>query len=400
MKILVINSGSSSIKYQLLDMENDSVLASGVIECIGLEQGILTHKKAPDTDAAIKIVVEQPIPDHAVGMHLAVDALTHPEHGVITDASEIDGVGHRIVHGGEKFTTPMLVDQSVIDGIREVADLAPLHNLAHLTGIEVAQSIFKCKHVTVFDTAFHQTMPAKAYQYAIPYEIYEELHVRRYGFHGTSHKYVARRTAELLGKPAEDLNIITVHLGNGSSLAAIQGGKCIDTSMGMTPLAGVIMGTRSGNVDPAVLKFIAEKKGLSIQEVEEMLTKRSGLVGICGMSDMRDIHSAIEKGDERAKLALDMVCHRVRQYIGAYWAELGRVDAIVFTAGIGENDDIVRLGVLKGMEPMGVILDEAANAKRAGEWARISTPESKVDVLVVRTNEELEIARETVKFVK
>ncbi|MBU1002326.1 MAG: acetate kinase [Proteobacteria bacterium] len=400
MKILVINSGSSSIKYQLLDMDSNSALASGVIECIGLEQGMLTHKKHPDTDAALKIVIEQSIPDHAVGMHLAVAALTHPEHGVITDASEVDGVGHRVVHGGEKFTAPVLIDATVIEGIKEVSDLAPLHNPAHLTGIEVAQSIFKdCGHVAVFDTAFHQTIPAKAYQYAIPYEIYEELHVRRYGFHGTSHKYVARRTAELLGRPAEDLNIITVHLGNGSSVAAIQGGKCIDTSMGMTPLAGVIMGTRSGNVDPSVLKYIAEKKGMTIQEIDEMLTKRSGLVGICGMSDMRDIHAAIAKGDARAKLALDMACHRVRQYIGAYWAELGRVDAIVFTAGIGENDDVVRLESVRGLEPMGLVLDEAANAVRPGEWSRISAPESKVEVLVVRTNEELEIARETVALV-
>jgi len=399
MKILVINSGSSSIKYQLLNMDNDTVLASGVIECIGLEQGILTHKKLPDSSEAMKIVVEQPIPDHAVGMHLAVDALTHPVHGVIKDASEIDGVGHRIVHGGEKFTTPLIVDKTVTDGILEVAPLAPLHNYAHLTGIEVAQSFFKCPHVTVFDTAFHQTMPAEAYQYAIPYEIYEELHVRRYGFHGTSHKYVSKRTAEILGKPAEDLNMITVHLGNGSSLSAVRGGKCVDTSMGLTPLAGVIMGTRCGDIDPAIMKFVAEKKGMTVQQIDEMLTKRSGLHGICGMSDMRDIHAAAEKGDERAKLANDMLCHTVRRFIGAYWAELGHVDAIVFTAGIGENDDVVRAGSLKGMEPMGVVLDAEANSKRAGEWMRISAPESKVDVLVVRTNEELEIARETLKLI-
>lgn len=399
MKILVINSGSSSIKYQLLDMENGSALASGVVERIGLDMGTLTHKKLPDTDAATKTVIEEPIPDHVAGMHLVVKMLSDAEHGVITDAKDIDGVGHRVVHGGEKFSAPVLIDEAVIEGIREVSGLAPLHNPANLTGIEVAQSIFShCGHVAVFDTAFHQTIPAKAYQYAIPYELYEELGVRRYGFHGTSHKYVARRAAELLEKAPEDLNIITVHLGNGSSISAVEGGKCIDTSMGMTPLAGVIMGTRSGNVDPAVLRFIAEQKGMSIQEVDDMLTKKSGLVGICGMSDMRDIHAAIEKGDERAKLALDMACHRVRQYIGAYWAELGRVDAIVFTAGIGENDEHVRMGALKGMEPMGVVIDEDVNNQRHGEWARISTPESKVDVLVVRTNEELEIASETVEL--
>ena len=399
MKILVINSGSSSIKYQLLDMENGSALASGMVERIGLEEGVLTHKKLPDTDAATKTVIKEPIPDHAAGMHLVVKMLSDPEHGVIADASEVDGVGHRVVHGGEKFTAPVVVDDAVIEGIREVSALAPLHNPANLVGIEVAQSIFAdCGHVVVFDTAFHQTIPAKAYQYAIPYELYEELGVRRYGFHGTSHKYVARRSAELLEKDQADLNLITVHLGNGSSIAAVKNGKCIDTSMGMTPLAGVIMGTRSGNVDPAVLRFIAEKKDMSIQEVDDMLTKKSGLVGICGMSDMRDIHAAIDKGDERAKLALEMVCHRVRQYIGAYWAELGRVDAIVFTAGIGENDDEVRRIVLEGMEPMGVEIDLDVNKTRPEEWMRISTPGSKVDVLMVRTNEELEIARETVEL--
>jgi acetate kinase len=370
-----------------------------VVERIGLEEGVLTHKKLPDTEAATKTVIKEPIPDHAAGMHLVVKMLSDPEHGVIADASEIDGVGHRVVHGGEKFSAPVIIDDAVVEGIREVSALAPLHNPANLTGIEVAQSIFPdCGHVAVFDTAFHQTIPAKAYQYAIPYELYKELGVRRYGFHGTSHKYVARRSAELLGKDQADFNVITVHLGNGSSIAAVENGKCIDTSMGMTPLAGVIMGTRSGNVDPAVLRFIAEKKDMSIQEVDDMLTKKSGLVGICGMSDMRDIHAAIAKGDERAKLALDMVCHRVRQYIGAYWAELGRVDAIVFTAGIGENDDEVRRIVLEGMEPMGVEIDLDVNRTRPEEWMRISTPGSKVDVLMVRTNEELEIARETVEL--
>ena len=399
MKILVINSGSSSIKYQLLDMDNGSALASGVVERIGLEEGVLTHKKLPDTDAATKTVIKEPIPDHVAGMHLVVKMLSDPEHGVIVDASEISGVGHRVVHGGEKFSAPVVIDATVVEGIREVSALAPLHNPANLTGIEVAQSIFTdCGHVAVFDTAFHQTIPAKAYQYAIPYDLYEELGVRRYGFHGTSHKYVARRSAELLEKDQADFNVITVHLGNGSSIAAVENGKCVDTSMGMTPLAGVIMGTRSGNVDPAVLRFIAEKKDMTIQEVDDMLTKKSGLVGICGMSDMRDIHAAIDKGDERAQLALDMLCHRVRQYVGAYWAELGRVDAIVFTAGIGENDAEVRRIVLEGMEPMGVAVDIEENKKRPDEWMRISTPGSKVDVLMVRTNEELEIARETVEL--
>ncbi|WP_028587613.1 acetate kinase [Desulfocurvus vexinensis] len=401
MKILVINSGSSSIKYQLLDMPAGNPMASGVVERIGLDMGTLTHKKHPGTEAEAKTVIERPIPDHATGMKLVTDILADPEHGVIRDTSEIDGVGHRVVHGGERFAAPALVDDTVVAGIREVSPLAPLHNPGALAGIEVARALFpKVGHVVVFDTAFHQTIPQSAYMYALPYELYEELGIRRYGFHGTSHKYVSRRAAELLGRPVEELNLITVHLGNGSSVTAVQGGKSIDTSMGMTPLAGVIMGTRSGNIDPAVISFLAERKGMSIQEVNDLLTKKSGLVGICGMSDMRDIHAAREKGDARAQLALEMVCHRIRMYIGAYWAELGRVDAVVFTAGIGENDPEVRLGSVSGMEPLGLTLDREANARRAGEWMRISTPDSPVQVLVVRTNEELEIARETMEILR
>ncbi len=404
MKILVINSGSSSIKYQLLDMETGGVMASGVVERIGLEQGVLTHKKFPGTDAEAKVVIEEPIADHTAGMKLVTGILADAEHGVITDASEIDGVGHRVVHGGEKFAAPVRIDEEVIAAIKDVSRLAPLHNPANLTGIEVARSIFpNVGHVAVFDTAFHQTIPQSAYMYALPYAMYKELGIRRYGFHGTSHKYVARRTAEILGKPVEELNLITVHLGNGSSVTAVRGGKSVDTSMGMTPLAGVIMGTRSGNIDPAVISFLAEEKGMSIEEVNELLTKKSGLVGICGMSDMRDIHAAIEKGGEEgrlAQLALDMACHRVRMYIGAYWAELGRVDAVVFTAGIGENDPAVRLGSVGGLQAMGLDIDEAANDARPGEWMRISKPESPVEALVVRTNEELEIARETVEILR
>lgn len=396
MKILVINSGSSSIKYQLFDMASDAVLASGVVERIGLEMGTLTHKRLPDTPEESKHKFEQPIPNHEVGMELVIDKLTADDTGVIKDTSEIEGVGHRIVHGGEKYTTPMLVDDEVKRGIEEVAPLAPLHNPGHLSGINVAQRLFpNAGHVVVFDTAFHQTMPAHAYTYALPYEMYEDLHVRRYGFHGTSHRYVAGRAAELLERPLEDLNLITVHLGNGSSITAIKGGKVIDTSMGLTPTGGVIMGTRTGNIDPTILGFIAREKGMSIDELDEMVTKKSGLEGICGMSDLRDIHAAVEKGDERAKLALDMLCHRVRQYIGAYMAELGHIDGIVFTAGIGENDDIVRYHSISGLDAFGISIDAEANSKRPGEWMRISTEDSRTPVFVIRTNEELAIAQQT-----
>ncbi|WP_462326811.1 acetate kinase [Desulfobaculum sp.] len=396
MKILVINSGSSSIKYQLFDMAADTVLASGVVERIGLDMGVLSHKRYPDTDQESKSVFEQPIADHEVGMELVIEKLVSKEIGVITDTSEIEGVGHRIVHGGEKYTTPMIVTEEVKKGIEEVAPLAPLHNPGHLAGINVAQRLFpNAGHVVVFDTAFHQTMPPHAYHYALPYEMYEELHVRRYGFHGTSHRYVAGQAAELLERPLDELNLITVHLGNGSSVTAIKDGKCIDTSMGLTPTGGVIMGTRTGNIDPTILGFIAREKGMTIDELDEMVTKKSGLQGLCGMSDLRDIHAACEKGDERAQLALDMLCHRVRQYIGAYMAELGRVDGIVFTAGIGENDDIVRAKTLSGLENFGIELDAEANAQRPGDWMRISTESSRTPVFVIRTNEELAIAQHT-----
>ncbi|NJB68584.1 acetate kinase [Desulfobaculum xiamenense] len=400
MKILVINSGSSSIKYQLFDMAARSVMASGVVERIGLDMGSLTHKRYPGTPDESKSVFEQPIPDHEVGMELVIEKLIDANIGVIHDTSEIDGVGHRVVHGGEKFTTPMLVDDTVKKGIEEVAPLAPLHNPGHLAGINVAQRLFpNAAHVTVFDTAFHQSIPPHAYHYAVPYELYEELHVRRYGFHGTSHHYVAKRAAQLLGRPLDELNLITVHLGNGSSITAIKKGKSYDTSMGLTPTGGVIMGTRSGNIDPAIIGFLAREKGMDIQQIDDLLTKKAGLQGICGMSDMRDIHAAREKGDVRAQLALDMACHRVRMYIGAYMAELGHVDGVIFTAGIGENDDIVRYNSISGLEEYGIVIDAEANAKRPDEWMRISTDDSRIPVFVIRTNEELEIALQTMDLI-
>lgn len=400
MKILVINCGSSSIKYQLFDMDSDIVMASGAIERIGLDMGIMSHKRNPDTDDEQKFKFEQPIPNHEVGMELVISKLTAEDTGVIHDTAEIAGVGHRIVQGANLFSDPVLVNDEVKAAIEKVAPLAPLHNYAHLAGINVAQRLFpNAGHVVVFDTAFHQTIPAHSYVYGVPYEMYEKHQVRRYGFHGTSHRYVTKRFAQLLGKKPEDCNIITVHLGNGSSLTAVKGGKSIDTSMGLTPTGGVIMGTRTGDIDPTILGYLARTEGMTIDELDEMVTKKSGLEGICGMSDLRDIHAAVDEGNERAKLALDMLCHRVRLYIGGYMALLGHVDGIVFTAGIGENDDIVRHDVLCGMEELGIKLDVEANSKRAGEHMRITAEDSRIPAFVIRTNEELEIAQQTVSVI-
>ncbi len=396
MQILVINSGSSSLKYQLLDVKQEKALAAGVVERIGLEDGVQNHKVAPDTDKEEKITLKNNIKDHKQAMQMMVEALTHKDYGVIQDAGEVDGVGHRVVHGGELFSAPTVIDEKVLQGIKQTANLAPLHNPPALVGITVAQSFFNhCRHVAVFDTAFHQTIPPHGYHYGIPYELYKEVGIRRYGFHGTSHKYVVKRTAQLLEKDVEDINLITVHLGNGSSITAIKKGKSIENSMGMTPLQGVIMGTRCGDLDPGLIRYIAEKKDMTIQEVEDLLTKESGLTGLCGKSDLRDIHEAVAKGDKRAKLAVDVLCHHICKYIGAYWAILGHIDAIVFTAGIGENDEIIRAGSLKPLEAFGITLNMEINDKRPGEWACISQEDSKVKVLVVRTNEELEIARQT-----
>jgi acetate kinase len=343
MNVLVINSGSSSIKYQLLDMANGSVLATGLVERIGEGTGRIKHKNAPDSAHETESVRELPIPDHKTGMQLAAELLTEPGKGVVKNTSDIDAVGHRIVHGGEYFSEPALVDDSVVEKIREVSPLAPLHNPGHIVGIEESRKLFPgIPQVVVFDTAFHQTMPSEAYIYALPYEYYSELKVRRYGFHGTSHRFVAKETAKLLGKPLSECNIITLHLGNGCSMAAVRGGKCVDTSMGLTPLAGLMMGTRCGDIDPAILAYLASQKGLSINEMDQVMNKQSGLKGVCGSNDMRDVHAMREKGDARAQLAFDMFCYRIKHYIGAYYAVLGRVDALAFTAGIGENDEHVR----------------------------------------------------------
>ena len=395
-KILVINCGSSTIKYQLFNMDTKEVLCSGLVEKIGEAISRITHKKFPDTDKATKTVIEERFPTHAEGMKKAVEMMMTGDTAVITDINEIGGVGHRIVHGGSYFK-PMIVTPEVVENLRKVIPLAPLHNPGHLIGIQVAQEIFpNATHVVVFDTAFHQTMPAEAFMYPLPYEIYEKYAVRKYGAHGTSHKYVARRAAELLGKPLDQTNLITCHIGSGSSICAIKNGKCIDTSMGLTPLDGLMMGTRCGSIDPATVGFLMRNAGLDIDAVDKMMTKQSGLLGICGVNDMRDVHAQIADGNEKAKLALDMLTYRIRGFIGNYFAQLnGQLDALVFTAGVGENDEIVRREVVNGLTGLGFKLNEEENNKRAGEYALISAPDSKFPIYVIRTNEELEIANET-----
>ena len=401
MKILVINCGSSSFKYQLIDMTNQQPLCSGLVERIGDTVGNLIHKKAPGTDAEAKHALQQPFKDHTAGMEAVMKLLVDGQWGVIGDLKEIAAVGHRVVQGGEALQKSCIVGDVEKKTIQEQAALAPLHNPANLQGIEVAQKLLPhAPSVAVFDTEFHATMPPHAYMYALPYELYEELRIRRYGFHGTSHRFVAEGAAAFLNKPFDQFNCITCHLGNGSSIAAVANGKCVDTSMGMTPLAGVVMGTRCGDIDPAIAVFIAEHKGLTLAEVDNLLNKQSGFKGICGQNDMRDIHSACAKGDTKAQLAVDMVSYSIRKYIGAYFAALGRVDAIIFTAGIGENDNIVRAKVCNGLTAFGVELDAAQNDVRSGNVRAITTKNSKVPVLVVPTNEELAIAKATESLIK
>ncbi len=396
MKILVINAGSSSIKYQLLDMTDESVMASGLVERIGSDKATLSHKKFT-TGKEEKTVLEQKIADHKEGMHLVVNMITSAETGVIKSKDEITAIGHRIVQGGEDFSSSVLITDEVKKVIEENKPLAPLHNPANLIGVSVAEELFPgLPNVAVFDTEFHQTMPPKSYLYPLPYDLYKELKIRRYGFHGTSHKYVAKNVAKAMGKAPEDINVITVHLGNGGSISAVEKGKCIDTSMGMTPLAGVMMGTRCGDIDPAIPNYIAEQKNLSLDEVDTILNKKSGLLGICGMNDMRDIHGAAAKGDEMAILALEMFVHRVKKYIGGYTAILGNVDAIVFTAGIGENDNIARADICANLQGLGIDIDLAANDERSSDPKKISTAASKVELWVIPTNEELQIAQDTV----
>ena len=400
MKILVINAGSSSCKYQLLEMDGHKVLASGLAERIGQGgTGKLTHKIAPDTDKEEKIVREAAFPTHVEAMELVISLLTDKDKGVIRDKSEIYGIGHRVLHGGESVTDPVRVDERVKQIIDECAVLGPLHNPANLMGINVAEKLFPgVPNVAVFDTEFGMGMPKEAFMYGLPYELYEELRIRRYGFHGTSHKYIAHKTAEYLGKPLKELRSITMHLGNGSSMSCVKDGKCFDTSMGLTPLEGLIMGTRCGSIDPAIVPFVMEKKGLTPAEADTLMNKKSGLLGLCGYTDMRDVHAQEEKGNERAKLACAMLVRSIRKTLGAYFFLLGgKVDAMVFTAGIGENDNLVRTRVCEGLENFGIKLDAKENDTRKPGARTISTPDSKVPVLIIPTNEELQIAPATVE---
>jgi len=401
MKFLVINSGSSSIKYQVIEMATESVLATGLVERIGEAVGRLKNTFFPGTERERESVLEQAIPDHDHGMRLVIALLTDREQGIIGDTSEITAIGHRVVHGGEDFRESARITPAILDAIKRNIPLAPLHNPANLDGIRVAMEIFPAvPQVAVFDTAFHQTMPPHAFMYALPYRLYEEDRVRRYGFHGTSHRFVASECARLLGKPLTECNLITVHLGNGCSMTAIAGGVSVDTSLGLTPLEGLVMGTRSGDIDPALHLFLKQNKGMDLESIDALLNKESGLKGLCGLNDMRDIHQAVAAGDKRAALALDVQTYRNRKYLGAYMAVLGRVDAIVFTAGIGENDAIVRAESLKGLEAFGVRLDPEKNSQRAKAARCISSPDSTIKVYVIPTNEELAIAREAANVVK
>ena len=396
MKILVLNCGSSSLKYQLIDMEGEKVLAKGLVERIGIEGSRIKHTKT-GLDAVTR---EVPFPDHSAAIKYVLDILVDPELGVLKSLDELGATGHRIVHGGEKFTKSVLVTPEVVKGIEEVIPLAPLHNPANLMGLKAVMDVLPGKpNVVVFDTAFHQTMPPKAYIYGIPYEYYEKDRIRRYGFHGTSHGYVANRAAEILGKDIKDLKIVTCHLGNGSSITAVDGGKCVDTSMGLGTAEGLLMGTRSGNVDPLVVINLMEKLG-DAQKVSDIIHKKSGLLGVSGVSsDLRDVEEAAAKGCERSKIAQDILITGVKKYIASYAAEMGGVDVVVFTAGIGENGITFREAVCKDMEFMGIKFDAEKNNCR-GKEVVISTPDSKVTVMVVPTDEEMAIARDTKRCVE
>jgi acetate kinase len=392
MKIFVINCGSSSLKYKLFDMRDEDVLAEGIIERIGIENSFLKYETKEGTD----IKIEHEIPTHKEGIELLIETLLSDEHGVLKDMDEIKAVGHRVAHGGEKFAHSTLIDDEVMKEIEDISDLAPLHNPANLMGIEVCKELMpETPQVAVFDTAFHQTMPEEAYTYALPYEYYKKYGVRRYGFHGTSHGYVARRAAEMMDKDFEDLKIVTCHLGNGASIAAVKNGESVDTSMGFTPLEGLVMGTRCGDIDPAIVPFIMDKEDMTASEIDSVLNKESGLYGVSGVSsDMRDIEGAAEEGNNQAQVALDIFNYRVKKYIGSYSAAMGGVDAVVFTAGIGENAIETREEILAGLEYMGIKIDKNANDIRGKEQI-ITTSDSTVKAMVIPTNEELVIAKDT-----
>ncbi len=393
MKILVLNCGSSSVKYKLIDTDTDVTMAEGGVEKIGLEDGFLKFKK-PDGSKEIK---QLGLIDHKAAVMAILENLTDPTVGCIKSFEEIDAVGHRVVHGGEKFASSVLITDEVIQQVKDCYDLAPLHNPANITGIEAITALLPdVPQVGVFDTAFHQTMPARSFMYAIPYEYYKNDGVRRYGFHGTSHRYVSQRAAEILGEPIEKLKMVTCHIGNGGSITAVDGGKSIDTSMGLTPTEGLMMGTRTGDIDPGAITYLMTKHGMSAADVQTLINKKSGVAGISGISnDMREIEAAVNAGDPRAKLALDMYELRILKYVGAYAAEMGGLDVIVFTGGVGENQTGVRENVCEPLKFMGVEIDKELNAVTRGTETIISTPSSRVKVLIVPTDEELTIARDT-----
>ena len=396
MNVLVINCGSSSLKYQLINSDSEEVLAKGLCERIGIDGRLVYQKEGLD-----KEITEAPMPTHKEAIQMVLDALVNPKTGALESLSQIDAVGHRVVHGGEKFSDSVVITEEVIAQVEECNDLAPLHNPANIIGIRACQALMpNVPMVGVFDTAFHQTMPEKAYLYGLPYEYYEKYKVRRYGFHGTSHSFVSKEAASYLGMDLNNSKIIVAHLGNGASVSAVLNGKCVDTSMGLTPLEGLVMGTRSGDIDPAILEFVAKKEGLDISELMTMLNKKSGVYGLSNnlSSDFRDLENAANEGNAQAKVALEVFAYRVAKYVGSYVAAMNGVDVIAFTAGIGENSGTVRSAVLKYLGYLGITVDEKANDTH-GEEITISTPDSKVLVMVIPTNEELAIARETVALV-
>ena len=397
MKTLIINCGSSSLKYQLIDMSTEESMVQGLVERIGIEGSRLTQK----VEGKDKYIINKEIKDHKDAIKLVLESLIDETHGVIKSMDEISAVGHRVVHGGEKYSESVLITEEVIKSIKECTALAPLHNPPNIIGIEACKELMpNVPMVAVFDTAFHQTLPKEAYTYSIPYELYEKYGIRKYGFHGTSHKYVSNKVAEVMNRDIKDLKIITCHLGNGCSLSAIKGGKSIDTSMGFTPLAGVMMGTRSGDVDPSVIIYLMKEQGYTVEEIDKLLNKESGVLGVSGVSsDFRDVRAAAAEGNIRAQLALDIFHYRIRTQISAYAGAMGGVDVIVFTAGIGENASLTRTESLKGLEFLGFTLDEEKN-KVMGEIEEISTKDSKVKVYVIPTNEELMIARDTINLIK
>ena len=396
MNILVINAGSSSLKYQLIDMKNESVIAKGLVERIGMEGSVLTHKPAGKTPVEVKTNIE----NHTQAIQLVLKALVDPQSGVISSMDEIGAVGHRIVHGGEEFSGSVLIDEAVMEATRQNIDLARLHNPANIMGIEACKQVMpSVPMVGVFDTAFHQTMPDKAYTYALPYELCKKYRIRRYGFHGTSHSYVSRRAAAMIGVPIEKLKIVTCHLGNGSSITAVDGGKSVDTSMGFTPLGGLPMGTRCGNIDPSLAFYIMDKEHLDIDGINDLMNKKSGMIGLSGISsDFRDLWAAQREGNKRAELALNVFMYSVKKYIGSYAAAMGGLDVLVFTAGIGENDGRIRATICEGLEFLGIEIDLERNSK-SGVEAVISKDSAKVKVLSIPTNEELMIARDTLEIV-